>query len=200
MLQRSATAFVRRYYRLISRHRYAAAWPLLPRSVRRDLGGSFAVWKAGHRGSIGASVRSADARMSGDRAVVTVALRGGQRDVCSGRLVRMRFRGRWVLAQRDDGWAAVAQHIHKVAGGRVRLTRSQCAPPPAPPDSPEPPTPPPSPPTTDCQGYSPCLPPGPDVDCESGSGDGPRYTGPVTVTGDDPYGLDSDGDGVGCET
>jgi hypothetical protein len=51
-----------------------------------------------------------------------------------------------------------------------------------------------------CQGYSPCIPPGPDVDCEGGSGDGPRYvSGPVAVTGSDPYGLDGDGDGQGCE-
>lgn len=50
-------------------------------------------------------------------------------------------------------------------------------------------------------GYNPCIPPGPDVDCAGGSGDGPRYIqGPVYVTGSDPYGLDSDGDGIGCES
>jgi hypothetical protein len=38
-----------------------------------------------------------------------------------------------------------------------------------------------------------------DYDCEGGSGDGPDYTGRVEVVGDDPYGLDSDGDGIGCE-
>lgn len=48
-------------------------------------------------------------------------------------------------------------------------------------------------------GYSPCLPPASDYDCIGGSGDGPEYTGRVTVTGSDPYGLDSDNDGVGCE-
>jgi hypothetical protein len=49
-------------------------------------------------------------------------------------------------------------------------------------------------------GYSACIPPGPDVDCRGGSGNGPRYVdGPVRVTGSDPYDLDSDGDGVGCE-
>jgi membrane protein involved in colicin uptake len=49
-------------------------------------------------------------------------------------------------------------------------------------------------------GYSPCIPPGSDVDCEGGSGNGPRYVaGPVTVTGSDPYRLDSDHDGIGCE-
>lgn len=49
-------------------------------------------------------------------------------------------------------------------------------------------------------GYSPCLPPASDYDCSGGSGDGPEYTGYVTVTGSDPYGLDADGDGVGCES
>ena len=48
-------------------------------------------------------------------------------------------------------------------------------------------------------GYSPCLPPASDYDCIGGSGDGPEYTGRVTVTGSDPYGLDSDNDGIGCE-
>jgi beta-lactam-binding protein with PASTA domain len=55
-------------------------------------------------------------------------------------------------------------------------------------------------PSGDCQGYSPCILPGPDVDCLGGTGDGPRYvSGPVRVTGSDPYGLDGDGNGVGCE-
>jgi hypothetical protein len=48
-------------------------------------------------------------------------------------------------------------------------------------------------------GYSPCLPPASDYDCSGGSGNGPKYTGRVGVTGPDPYGLDDDGDGVGCE-
>ena len=40
-------------------------------------------------------------------------------------------------------------------------------------------------------GYSPCVPTyPPDVDCAD--------TGPVTVTGSDPHGLDGDGDGVAC--
>jgi hypothetical protein len=53
----------------------------------------------------------------------------------------------------------------------------------------------------DCTpGYSPCIPPGPDVDCAGGSGNGPRYVqGPVQVTGSDRYHLDANGDGVGCE-
>jgi hypothetical protein len=40
-----------------------------------------------------------------------------------------------------------------------------------------------------------------DYDCAGGSGDGPKYVqGPIQVVGDDHFGLDRDGDGVGCET
>ncbi len=39
----------------------------------------------------------------------------------------------------------------------------------------------------------------PDYDCEGGSGDGPDYTGRVRSVGSDPFQLDRDGDGVGCE-
>ena len=39
-----------------------------------------------------------------------------------------------------------------------------------------------------------------DVDCAGGRGNGPSYVkGPVRVIGRDVYGLDRDGDGVGCE-
>jgi hypothetical protein len=48
-------------------------------------------------------------------------------------------------------------------------------------------------------GYSPCLPPAYDYDCRGGSGNGPKYSGPVRVTGSDPYDLDRDGDGKACE-
>jgi len=45
-----------------------------------------------------------------------------------------------------------------------------------------------------------CVPVGvEDVDCAGGSGDGPFYVGQVTVVGYDEYGLDGDGNGVGCE-
>ena len=48
--------------------------------------------------------------------------------------------------------------------------------------------------------YTPCVPIDHDVDCEGGRGNGPSYVrGPVQVVGSDPYGLDRDGDGVGCE-
>jgi hypothetical protein len=48
--------------------------------------------------------------------------------------------------------------------------------------------------------YSGCLNPNSsDYDCLGGSGDGPDYTGTVTVLGEDHYGLDADGDGTGCD-
>jgi hypothetical protein len=48
--------------------------------------------------------------------------------------------------------------------------------------------------------YDPCVPVASDVDCAGGKGNGPEYVyGPVTVIGDDVYGLDRDQDGIGCE-
>ncbi|WP_344178314.1 G5 domain-containing protein [Kribbella lupini] len=45
-----------------------------------------------------------------------------------------------------------------------------------------------------------CVPIASDVDCSSGSGNGPAYVvGPVQVIGRDIYGLDGNNDGVGCE-
>jgi endonuclease YncB( thermonuclease family) len=38
-----------------------------------------------------------------------------------------------------------------------------------------------------------------DYDCQGGSGNGPLYTGRVEVIGPDDFGLDRDGDGVGCD-
>ena len=55
--------------------------------------------------------------------------------------------------------------------------------------------------TSNCTpGYSPCLPPASDYDCRTNGGNGPRYVDePVRVTGSDPYDLDRNDDGVGCE-
>jgi uncharacterized membrane protein YgcG len=58
---------------------------------------------------------------------------------------------------------------------------------------------------SDCTpGYSPCLVyhGGADYDCSGGGGNGPYYTAPgvvYRVTGPDIYGLDSNGNGLGCE-
>lgn len=38
-----------------------------------------------------------------------------------------------------------------------------------------------------------------DYDCAKGSGNGPNYTGPVEVYGSDPFDLDRNNNGWGCE-
>ncbi len=50
--------------------------------------------------------------------------------------------------------------------------------------------------------YSGCVPVASDVDCAGGSGNGPAYTSAknIPVTGPDEYGLDNDGNGLGCES
>ena len=45
-------------------------------------------------------------------------------------------------------------------------------------------------------GYSPCLPQVSDLNCD----DIPADKRPVRVTGSDPYGLDADGNGIGCSS
>ena len=58
-------------------------------------------------------------------------------------------------------------------------------------------------PAQDCDPSYPdvCLDPSAeDYDCAGGSGSGPEYVeGPIRVRPPDPFGLDADGDGWGCE-
>jgi hypothetical protein len=62
------------------------------------------------------------------------------------------------------------------------------------------PPPPPAAPSCHPSYVGACLDPtASDYDCAGGSGNGPLYTGTVQVVGYDEYGLDADGDGVGCE-
>ena len=71
------------------------------------------------------------------------------------------------------------------------------------PPAPEPPPPPP-PPAPRCDPSYPdvCLDPAvEDYDCAGGSGNGPAYVeGPIRVRPPDPFDLDREGDGWGCET
>jgi hypothetical protein len=83
-------------------------------------------------------------------------------------------------------------------------TTTTAAPPPpttttAPPPPPPPAAPAAAPPSGCHPSYDPCVPIASDVDCAGGTGNGPVYTGTVQVIGPDEYGLDRDGDGLGCE-
>lgn len=58
----------------------------------------------------------------------------------------------------------------------------------------------PPPPQCDPNYVGACLDPNAsDYDCAGGEGDGPEYVeGPITVVGEDHFGLDSNGDGIAC--
>lgn len=112
----SPVRFIRRYYALLSKHRFVAAWEMLGSRVHRQLGG-FKAWKAGHRRSLGISVISARARLAAHTAVVSVRLRRRDRDACTGRIVSRYFRGAWTTVPRADSWLAVAVRIHKTEVG-----------------------------------------------------------------------------------
>jgi fermentation-respiration switch protein FrsA (DUF1100 family) len=123
----SPVRFIRRYYALLSKRRFLAAWEMLGSRARRQLG-PFRAWKAGYRRILSVAVTSARARLSERSAVVSVRLRRRDRDACTGRVVRHYFRGRWTVAPRGESWLAVGVRMHKTGGGRVRLSKSDCEP------------------------------------------------------------------------
>ncbi len=110
-----------------------------------------------------------------------------------------RFHARVGLAVGRNRIEVVARKDGYAGASRTVTYRRRATPTPTPT-----PTPVPTPTATasDCDpNYTgACLDPNAsDYDCKGGSGDGPEYTGPVTVVGDDHYDLDRDGDGAGCE-
>jgi hypothetical protein len=87
-------------------------------------------------------------------------------------------------------------------GSVITLVVAQAppAPKPAPTPKPEPTTEAPPPPACHPSYVGGCLDPNAsDYDCIGGSGNGPKYTGRVTVVGPDVFDLDRDSDGIGCE-
>jgi hypothetical protein len=100
-------------------------------------------------------------------------------------------------AQPHTSAAAARARTHVVAPPPPRTSTHHYAPKPSPKPTP---TPKPKPVSNCTPGYSPCVPIASDVDCAGGSGNGPAYVeGPIYVTGDDPYDLDRDGNGIACE-
>lgn len=185
-------ATVERFYRLLNSGQYSEAWTILPLAVQAEAGG-FDQWKAGYAATISSDPRDLTLMsQGGGTAAVSLTLDAADRDACTGNRVEQVFAGTWKLLQAGKIWEAEAIDFEKVSGGTPTLDAAECG---APPPASEPP------PTESCTpGYSPCLTPASDYDCEGGEGDGPEYVaGPVQVTGADPYRLDLDGNGVGCE-
>jgi hypothetical protein len=189
-----ATA-VRHYYELVDAGRYAAAWPLLPEQVRRESGG-FEDWREGYDATVFTDANVSLQSRNGESAIVAVTIDSAARDVCTNSEVPQGFSGTWTLKRTGSQWDAVDATIEQVSGGTPTLVSSECEPAPSPTTTREATTKT----DVDCTpGYSPCLEPASDYDCEGGTGDGPRYTGTVQVSGSDPYALDADGNGVGCQ-
>ncbi len=107
-----------------------------------------------------------------------------------------------VIAQSRRSGAGV------LPGSRITLVVAKAPPATTAPPTTAPPTTAPPPPTTtperDCDPSYPdvCLDPdAADYDCAGGSGNGPEYVdGPVRVRPPDPFDLDREGDGWGCES
>jgi beta-lactam-binding protein with PASTA domain len=107
-----------------------------------------------------------------------------------------RLRAGTVITQSRKGGTAIPR------GTVIVLVIASAPPPPPQPPPPQPP-PPPAVPTGNCDPAYPevCLHDGiGDYDCAGGSGNGPNYVdGPLKVLPPDPFGLDRDGNGTGCE-
>jgi hypothetical protein len=136
-----------------------------------------------------------------------------------GRISLFNLSGRADLIVDVLGWFPDGPSFSGLSPARLMDSRRTPPPPPTAPPTTLPPvvTPPPTPATTvappttpppvvtappsNCNpNYTPCVPFASDVDCAGGGGNGPVYVqGPVIVIGNDVYGLDSDGDGIGCE-
>ena len=95
------------------------------------------------------------------------------------------------LEGKETGRKEIKNEVTKAAVNKVTLIGTYVAPPP----------PVVQKQSSSCDpNYSGCVPIASDVDCAGGSGNGPAYvSGPVRVIGSDIYGLDRDGDGIGCE-
>lgn len=192
----SAEQFMRSFYFRLNGRRYATAWGMLSAGLRSQFG-SYSGWRAGYRRTVGIRVNAAQATLiGGGRAVVVTRFRARDRDACTGGVRQQFFRARWVLSRRNGKWVATSVTARKTGGQPVRLLKSQCPKPKPSPARPSTPDRPPSPSGGGGSGcnpsYSPCVPNGRDYDCS-------ELDGPYTVRGDDPYRLDGDNDGVGCE-
>ena len=134
--------------------------------------------------------------------LVGMQLAGAKRRLAArGLELRVRYRA---TARHAPG--TVISQSHRIGAGvapssAVTLLIAKALP--TPPTTQPPPPPPPTTPAPSCHPSYPgaCLDPtASDYDCAGGSGNGPKYVqGPVQVRSPDPFDLDSDADGIGCE-
>ena len=198
-----AASVVRHFYGLLNGHQYTEAWGLVPPSVRAQAGG-YEQWKAGYSATVSSQPRNlvVESGVGRNTVVVGLDLNATDIDACSGAKVSQVFSGTWRLqATPSGGWEPQAISFHKISGATPNLSASDCSSSGSGGTSPQPGKQ--STTVSNCDpSYSgKCLKPdSPDYDCAGGTGDGPDYVqGPMQVAGDDPYDLDSDGDGVACE-
>jgi beta-lactam-binding protein with PASTA domain len=113
----------------------------------------------------------------------------------------LRGRIRYRTTSRYPAGAVIAQS-HRTGVGVLPDSRVTVVVAKAPPPTTAPP-PPSTAPAENCDPSCPdvCLDPSAeDYDCAGGSGNGPEYVeGLIRVRAPDPFGLDADGDGLGCE-
>jgi hypothetical protein len=189
---------VRTYYQSVNSGNYGAAWQEFSPSLQADNDG-FASWRSGYADTADTKLTSLSTESRSRHHVVEeISLVAHAIDACGDR-VEQTYSGSWALDQIAGRFVATALDVSQTGGSELITDPSQCQIETQPP-------PPPPPPTTgaaDCDpNYSgACLDPNSyDYDCEGGSGNGPDYTGPVEVVGEDHYGLDADGDGYACES
>jgi len=187
--ERSAERTVRSYYREVGLGEYDAAWARLSPGAQAAQGG-YDTWKGGYDSTTGTRAVAVTATgVTASRATVTFELHTVDVDACDNE-TRQTFQGRWMLARESGRWLGTSLSAQRLSGEAPVRDASECGGPP-----------PPS--SDDCHpSYEgACLDPNAsDYDCEDGEGDGPEYTGPVTVVGEDEYDLDRDGNGEGCES
>ena len=196
-----ARDFVRDHYRLVGRGSYDAAFSDFTSDVRSEVGPK-SRYIDGYKATQSTDAHDIDTvLLSRDSARVSYRLSATARDAC-GDIIDQAYIGTWVVKQRSSGLVLDNPDIEQEPGETFVANSADCTATPRDTTATESTTTE-STTSASCEpGYSDCLDPtSSDYDCASGSGDGPDYvSGPIAVTGSDRFGLDSDGDGVACES
>jgi len=193
-LASSAAIALRDYYTAIDEQQFDEAWARLTVEQRAAFGGEITAWQAGYDDTLEHSIEvlSGQGYVQGSRATVSYAITAVDSNTCESEFrstARMRkAQGRWLI-ERLEG-RAVGEPL--------------CPEPeePAPAEEPDELYLQDAEPIEEDSGgggchssYSGCVPDeGFDVDC------GELSDSDIEVYGDDEYGLDADGDGIGCES